>query len=106
MITKFSAPPDAGWPQTATVNRLAFDFTTYDGTGQPSHSIAVYLQRGRALLGVYFSQPDAPPTGKTTMADIVGVFAARLAALPTSMVGSYADAGRLARAAVRLDRSP
>jgi hypothetical protein len=91
VITKFAAPPDASWAQTPTVNRLAFDLTSDDGTRQPRHSIAVYLQRGRVLLGVYFSQPDGPQSpvaGQTTVEGIVGVFAARVAALPTSVVGT------------------
>ncbi len=90
-VNRFSPPPDVAWPQTPTVNRLAYDFTTDDGTGRPTRTIAVYLQRGRALLGVYFSQPDGPNItveGQTTVEGIVGVFAARLAALPTSVVGA------------------
>ena len=89
--TTFNPAPDAGWPQTPSVNRLAFDLTTDDGTGRTRRTVAVYLQRGRALLGVYFSRPDGPQLpveGKTTIEGIVGVFAARLAALPTSVVGA------------------
>jgi hypothetical protein len=91
VTTKFNPAPDANWPQTPTVNRLAYDFTSTDGSGQANHTIAVYLQRGRVLMGVYFFQPDgdqAPVAGQTTVAGIVGVFAGRMAALPTSVVGS------------------
>jgi hypothetical protein len=90
-VTRFGAPPDGDWPQTPTVNRQAYDFTTEDGSGEKRHTVAVYLQRGRALLGVYFAQPDGPQLaveGQTTIEGIVGVFARRLAALPTSVVGS------------------
>lgn len=89
--TTFQAPPDSAWPQTASVNRLAYDLTTDDGTGRTRRTVAVYLQRGRALLGLYFSQPDRPQLpveGRTTIESIVGLFAARVAALPTSVVGS------------------
>ena len=89
--TTFHAPPDANWPPTPTVTRQAYDFTTEDASGEKRHTIAVYLQRGRALLGVYFAQPDGPQLaieGETTVEGIVGVFARRLAALPTSVVGS------------------
>ncbi len=89
--TTFAAAPDAGWPQTPTVNRVAFDVTITEPATPPRRLVAVYLQRGRALLGVYFSQPEGvqvPVEGKTTIPDIVGVFAARLAALPTSVVGA------------------
>ncbi|MDQ2827401.1 MAG: hypothetical protein M3Y04_10660, partial [Actinomycetota bacterium] len=91
VVTKFNPAPDAAWPQTATVNRLAYDFTSTDESGQPIHTIAVYLQRGRALMGVYFFQPDgdqAAIAGQTTVPGIVGVFAGRMAALPSSVVGS------------------
>ena len=91
VTTKFNAAPDGDWPQTDTVTRLAFDLTTTDATGKTNHSIAVYLQRGRVLLGVYFPAPDgpqAPVAGQTTIPGIVGVFAGRVAALPASIVGS------------------
>ncbi|MGI8809352.1 MAG: DUF2510 domain-containing protein [Acidimicrobiales bacterium] len=91
VTTTFNAPPDSGWPQTPSVSRHAFDMVSDDGTGRPRRTVAVYLQRGRALLGVYFSQPDGPQmavAGQTTIEGIVGVFAARLAALPVSVVGS------------------
>jgi hypothetical protein len=89
--THFNPPPDGDWPQTDTVTRLAFDLTSTDANGQTTHSIAVYLQRGRVLLGVYFPQPDgpqAPVAGQTTIPAIVGVFAGRVAALPASIIGS------------------
>src|SRR5205085_971330 len=85
VTTHLNPPPDGDWPQTDTVTRLAFDLTSTDANGQTTHSIAVYLQRGRVLLGVYFPQPDgpqAPVAGQTTIPAIVGVFAGRVAALP------------------------
>lgn len=90
VTTKFAAPPDAGWAQTPTVNRRAYDLTSDDGTG-PRRTIAVYLQRGRVLLGVYFAKPDGAQLSvqsQTSIEGIVNVFAKRLAALPTSVVGS------------------
>jgi hypothetical protein len=90
--TTFNAAPDSSWPQTPTVNRLAYDVTITEPATPPRRLIAVYLQRGRALLGVYFSQPEATQQlaveGKTSIEAIVGVFAARMAALPTSVVGA------------------
>ncbi len=91
VITTFNAPPDATWAQTPTVNRRAYDLTSDNGSDPPSRTVAVYLQRGRALLGVYFAQPvgpQMPVQGQTTIEGIVGVFASRLAGLPTSVVGS------------------
>ena len=90
VATHFNGAPDGDWPQTDTVTRLAFDLTTTDETGQTEHSIAVYLQRGRVLLGVYFPKPDGPQSpvaGQTSIPGIVGVFAGRVAALPASIVG-------------------
>ncbi|MDQ4068608.1 MAG: DUF2510 domain-containing protein [Actinomycetota bacterium] len=91
ITTRFNPPPDADWPRTPTVNRLAYDFTSHDGTSPPRHSVAVYLQRGRVLLGVYFVRAEGPQTpveGQTTIEGIVGIFAARVAALPASVVGT------------------
>jgi len=89
--TKFGPPPDATWRRTASVDRLAYDFHSIDAsTGATSHSVAVYLRRGRALMGVYFANPDAAQVavdGKTTIEGIVGVFEARLANLPVQVVG-------------------
>ena len=87
--TKFNAAPDGAWPEVAGVERRAFDFTTTDDTGQAQRSVAVYLRRGRALMGIYFPQPDSaqtPVAGQTTIAGIVNVFAERLAELPDSVV--------------------
>jgi hypothetical protein len=81
-------PPDGSWPAVPTVERQAYDFISSAG-GQPQHSVAVYLRRGRVLMGVYFPQPDgdqSPVMGKTTIPDIVTVFANRIAALPASVV--------------------
>jgi hypothetical protein len=87
--THFNAAPDGGWAQTPTVTRLAFDLVMTDDLGGSQHSVAVYLRRGRVLLGVYFYQPDLPQvpvSGQTTMEKIVGVFAGRMAQLPASVV--------------------
>jgi hypothetical protein len=89
VTTHFNPTPDGAWAQTPGVDRLAFDFTTTDAAGQTTHSIGVYLRRGRVLMGIYFPQPDGPQTpigGKTTIADIVNVFAGRMAQLPASVV--------------------
>jgi len=89
VTTHFNAAPDGSWPQVATVERVAFDFVSTDVTAQSQHFTAVYLRRGRALMGIYFSQPDGPQAaveGQTTMAGIVNVFAARMANLAPSAV--------------------
>jgi hypothetical protein len=92
VTTRFRPAPDGAWPQVGSVERLAFAFDTTNTNGETSHSVAVYLRRGRALLGVYFSQPDTPPAvqGRTTMPDIVNLFAARLAKLPVEAVSTTA----------------
>ena len=91
VTTKFNAAPDNAWPQVAGVERQAYDFTTTDSTGETRHSVAVYLRRGRALVGVYFRTADttqASVDGNTTIPSIVNVFAERLAAVPASAIGA------------------
>jgi hypothetical protein len=88
--TAFKAAPDRAWPRTPSVERLAYSFTTTSG-GTTSPSIAVYLRRGRVLMGVYFPKPAGSQpavAGKTSVADIVGLFEARMARLPAKVVGS------------------
>lgn len=89
VATRFGSAPDSAWPQTPGVSRLAFDLTTTDQSGQTQHSVAVYLRRGRVLMGVYFPKATGPqPTigSKTTQAAIVSLFAQRMRALPASVV--------------------
>ena len=88
--TRFNAPPDKAWPQTPSVERLAYSFVT-TAAGTKTTSIAVYLRRGRVLLGLYFPKPDDPQPavdGKTSVESIVGLFAARMAHLPKTVVNS------------------
>jgi hypothetical protein len=87
--TTFHAAPDSGWPQVHSVQRQAFSLTTVDSSGASTDSIAVYLRRGRVLLGVYFpavkgEQPVID--GSTTPSDIVTGFATRIEKLPASFV--------------------
>jgi len=88
VTTTFNAAPDGSWPQTATVERLAFSFVTTDQQANSSTSIAVYLRRGRVLLGLYFPDPNTPPTigGVSTIPGVVSLFASRMAALPNSVI--------------------
>jgi hypothetical protein len=87
VTTHFNPAPDSGWAQVPTVTRQAYDLTTTDDAGTAQHSIAVYLRRGRVLLGVYFYQTDSlSVAGQTTVEKIVGVFAQRMAQLPASVV--------------------
>ena len=78
---------DKDWPQVDGVQRLTFDFTTTGADGKEARSTAVYLRSGRALLALYFRYPGVtktPVAGKTTVPEVVAVFARRLAALPTA----------------------
>jgi hypothetical protein len=90
--TVFRPAPDKKWVRTPSVERLAYDFVaTSASTGLPQHSVAVYLRRGRALIGLYFSNPDAPQhrvAGRSTIAGIVGLFESRLAAVPARDIGA------------------
>jgi hypothetical protein len=89
VTTVFGPAPDGAWPQTATVERRAFAFTTTLRSGQPNQNIAVYLRRGAVLLGLYFPDPGGTiPTiaGQSTLPGIVSAFSGRLAQLPESVV--------------------
>jgi hypothetical protein len=93
VTTRFGPAPDAGWAEVPSVERLAFAFETVSDSGETSRSMAVYLRRGRALLGVYFSHTDAPTAvveGKTALGDIVNIFANRLAKLPVAAISTTA----------------
>jgi hypothetical protein len=85
---KFNAAPDRTWKHTPTVERLAYSFVT-TAAGETSPSIAVYIRRGRALMGLYFPEPAGPQPavgGKTSIEAIVGLFEARMARLPAKVV--------------------
>jgi hypothetical protein len=89
LTTHFGPTPDTAWATIPTVSRQAYDVTQTDELGSTSHSVAVYLRRGRVLMGVYFSAPDTPQitvAGQTTVEKIAAVFAGRIAALPASVV--------------------
>ncbi len=89
ITTKFNAAPDAQWPHVAGVARQAYDLVASDGLGDSAHSIAVYLRRGRALIGLYVQKPTGLQEsvgGKTTVAAIVNLFERRLAAIPASAI--------------------
>ncbi len=89
VTTVFGAAPDRTWPAPpAGVQRQAYDLTTTDISGQSTRSTAVYLRKGRALLGIYFmtsGDPGVTVNGKNTIPDIVKVFEARVAALPDAV---------------------
>src|SRR4029077_6453436 len=90
--TRFNPPPDKTWSRTPSVERLAYSFVT-TAPGTRTTSIAVYLRRGRVLLGLYFPRPDDPQPavdGKTSVESIVGLFEARMARLPKTVVNGSA----------------
>jgi hypothetical protein len=89
VTTRFNAPPDATWPAVPGVDRVAFDFRTTDASNNSQRAVAVYLRRGKLLMGVYFPQPDGAQSavgGQTTIPGIVGIFESRIAQLPESAV--------------------
>jgi hypothetical protein len=91
--TRFQAPPDGSWPETDGVERQAYRMTI-TAQGESSPLVTVYLRRGRAFLGLYFPAPNAVQpavAGRTSIEDIVGLFEARLAALPGSVVNGTVE---------------
>lgn len=91
---RLGADPDRTWSRTPGVERLAYDVTATDVTGEEFRSLVVYLRRGRVLLGVYLPEPGArrpAVAGESSAEGIVGVFERRLAALPATVVaGAHA----------------
>jgi hypothetical protein len=87
--TTFRATPDGSWPRVDGVERRAFDMDTTNASGDEQRSIAVYLRRGRVLMGLYFPRPDAAQTavaGQSTVQGVVNLFEQRMAGLPDSLV--------------------
>jgi hypothetical protein len=86
--TEFKAAPDTNWPRTPGVERQAYSMVSTAG-GQSFESVAVYLRRGRVLLGLYFVKPNAaqaPIAGKRSIENIVAVFEARVAQVSPAVV--------------------
>jgi len=89
VTTKLGPAPDSSWAPYANVERIAFDVTTTDQAGQRNHSVAVYLRRGRVLMGVYFTTATAKQpmvAGETSLEGISRVFASRIAELHGAVV--------------------
>jgi hypothetical protein len=89
VTTHLKAAPDADWPQTPTVDRLAYSSTLTGQSGQTQSSVVVYLRRGRAFMGIYFYVPESTlPSvgGHSGLAAIVKLLADRMAQLPASVV--------------------
>ena len=91
VLSTFAPDPDGGWsPPPGGVERLAYDVLMVYESGEVGRTLAVYLRRGRVLLGLYFFvHPDAPipaVQGQTTLDGIVGVFATRLTQLSAKVV--------------------
>jgi hypothetical protein len=89
LTTRFDTAPDTTWPSTPGVTRIAYSLRTTDTNGRTRHTIAVYLRHGRALLGVYFIQPDGAQAsigGSTSIESIVSVFERRIAAFTSTAI--------------------
>ena len=87
--TTFAASPDADWPATAGIDRLALDLTVSDQQGDSEREVQVFLSRGALLLGLYFHMPQQEPpiAGQTTAQGVARVFAGRLSGLSAAVVG-------------------
>ena len=91
VLSTFADDLDTNWaPPPTGVERLAYDVIMVYDSGEVSRTLAVYLRRGRILLGVYFFiQPDAPiPSvqAQPTLERIVGVFSTRMTELAPAVV--------------------
>jgi hypothetical protein len=84
---EFHAAPDASWPQTPGVQRLAFDATVSDPQGDTREEVVSYLRRGALLVAVYFRQVSGfSVAGQSTPQGVTGVIAGRMARLPAPAV--------------------
>ncbi len=89
--TLFNPTPDEGWaPPPAGIERLVFDMFLVDEQSRAARTAAVYLRRGRILLGLYYyllpTEPLPSVGGETTVEGITEVFAARLRELSDKVV--------------------
>jgi hypothetical protein len=90
--TLFNPAPDKGWaPPPAGIERLVFDMFVVDEQGLGARTAAIYLRRGRILLGLYYYLiPDEPfpaVEGQTTVEAISALFANRMSQLSPKVVG-------------------
>jgi len=89
--TLFNPTPDRGWaPPPAGIERLVFDMFVVDEQGRAARTAAIYLRRGRILLGLYYyllpNQPLPAVEGQNTVEGITNVFATRLRELSPKVV--------------------
>jgi hypothetical protein len=87
--TRFGGAPDGSWAPFPDVERLAFDVNTTDVLGTTEHTVAVYLRRGRVLMGLYFGSANRVQprvAGERSVKGISGAFASRLAELPAAVI--------------------
>ncbi len=76
--------PQSGWSLDPGIDRVALD-VTISVPGEPgADQLAVFLRRGRLVMGVYLAAegPDVPVDGQETVAGMLAVFERRMAALP------------------------
>lgn len=90
--TLFNPTPDRGWAAPPPgIERLVFDMFVVDEQGRAARTAAIYMRRGRILLGLYYylipNQPFPAIEGQTTVEGITGLFATRLSELSPKVVG-------------------
>lgn len=90
--TLFNPAPDKGWAAPpAGIERIVFDMFVVDEQGLGARTAAVYMRRGRILLGLYYyllpDQPLPAVEGQTTVETITALFANRLSQLSAKVVG-------------------
>ncbi len=72
------------------MDRVALSVEAPAAGQPPERAVVVLLRRGRLLLGLYFLQADGPQAqidGTDSIPDTVGVFQARVAAVPAADLG-------------------
>lgn len=85
---RFAPAPDATWVNVSGVDRFVVASTVNDQQGHNEQDLDVYQQRGRLLVGLYTSDPDATtPVLAMSTAAYTHVLALRMNALSATAVG-------------------
>jgi hypothetical protein len=88
--TTLTPPADSSWPSVAGLQRLVFRVSVNERSEPAQTHWAIYVRRGRILLGIYLNGTSTnltfPIDGQHSLAGIVNVLAKRLAALPPADV--------------------
>ena len=86
---RFDPLPDGDWPVQQGIDRFAVSGTVSDNQGHSGHELDVYQQRGRVLVILYTGDTAGTTRVLTrSVQQFAQTIAARISALPSSIVGT------------------